>query len=79
MMGWYNQGGSGLWMILMPLMWIAIIGIAAWVVVMITRSSSKSNHVRAETPDEILRRRLAEGQITNEEYVQTRDLLHNRQ
>lgn len=79
MMGWYNQGSSGLWMVLMPLMWIAIIGIAAWVVVAITRSSSKQERPTTEIPEEILRRRLAAGELTNEEYVRTRDLLHNRQ
>ncbi len=79
MMGGYNQGSSGLWMVLMPLMWIAIVGIAAWVVFAITRSSSKQERPTMQTPEEILRRRLAAGELTNEEYVRTRDALHNRQ
>lgn len=79
MMGWYNQGNGGLWMVLMPLMWIAIIGIAALVVVAITRSSSKRDQPRTETPEDILRRRLAAGELTSEEYARTRDLLHKQQ
>lgn len=78
MMGWYNQESSGLWMVLMPLMWIAIVGIAAWVVVALTRSSSKQERPAAEIREDVLRRRLAAGELTNEEYVRTRDLLHNR-
>ena len=33
MMGWYNQGGGNLWMLLMPVIWIMLVGAAVWVVV----------------------------------------------
>lgn len=78
MMGWYSQGGSNLWMLLMPVIWVVLVGFAVWVVVVLTRSTSTRGREDLETPDEILRRRLAAGELTKEEYVRTRDLLHTR-
>jgi len=77
MMGWYNQGGSNLWMLLMPVIWIMLVGAAVWGVVALTRSTPQQGRGRVDTPDEILRRRLAAGELTTEENVRTRDLLHN--
>ena len=74
MMGWYNQGGGNLLMLLMPIM---LVGAAVWVVVALTRSTPQQGREHVDTPDEILRRRLAAGELTTEEYVRTRDLLHN--
>ena len=77
MMGWYNQGGGNLWMLLMPVIWIMLVGAAVWVIVALTRSTPQQGREHVYTPDEILRRRLAAGEFISEGYVRTRDLLHN--
>jgi putative membrane protein len=71
--GW---GGWG-WMTLMPLLWIVLIGLIVWAVIRLTRRSSDQAgaYPRRETPQEILDRRFAAGEIDAETYVRTRDTL----
>lgn len=76
MMGWYSQDGAGWWMLLMPVMWIVFLGIATWVVFLMTRSHAPASQL-PPTPEEVLQRRLAAGDVTIEEYTRTRAALHD--
>lgn len=75
MMGWYGQGGAGWWMLVMPVMWIAFLAVASWIVVMLTRVPT-SRSARTTTPEDVLQRRLAAGDVTIEEYQRTLAALH---
>ena len=74
--GWgMHDGDVGFgWMIVMMLgmvlFWGAILALVVWLV----RGGGVAD--RSETPQDILRRRLAEGSITVEEYEQRRAALH---
>lgn len=66
--GFYMGGMHGLWWIF----WIALIGAlgyAAW------GRPSERRHGSRETPHEVLRRRLASGEIDAQEYEQRKALL----
>lgn len=76
MMNWYGQDGAGWWMLLMPVMWIVLIGIATWIVLLLTRSHAPVSQT-PPTPEEVLQRRLAAGDVTIEEYTRTRAALHD--
>ena len=71
--GW---GGWG-WMALMPLLWIVLIGAIVWAVVALTQRPSDRTmpEQRRETPQEILDRRFASGEIDADAYTQARDQL----
>lgn len=68
--GWHHSDMGIGWSIMMVIFWGAIIALVVWAV----RGSSSSDD---ETPDEILRRRLADGSIGVEEYEQRRAALEN--
>ena len=66
--GYYMGGMHGLWWIF----WVVLIGVIVfygW-----GRSGEKRPHSR-ETPYEVLQRRLADGQITPDEYEKRKALL----
>ncbi|UUN25630.1 SHOCT domain-containing protein [Streptomyces sp. FIT100] len=73
----YWNGGWA-WMTLMPLLWIALIGLVAWVVVRLTQHSAGRHGTSAprkapgETPEEILDRRFASGEIDADTYSEAR-------
>ena len=77
MMYWGNHMGTGGWIfsILATLIFVAlIVALIVWLV----SPNSRSDHspdVSAESPREILDRRLASGEITTEQYEQLRDAL----
>lgn len=67
---------------LMGVFWLALIGLPIWAVVRLTRHQQRPTTAVAavtpragETAREILDRRLAVGEITHEEYANTRKLL----
>jgi putative membrane protein len=70
MMWGYNDGGNWLWMVAMMLV---LMGVIIGLVVFAIRASTapKSNDQAAD----ILRRRLAGGEITQEEFEKTRKAL----
>lgn len=80
-------GGNG-WgwsaMILMPVVWVTLIGLVIWAVVRLTQPNShqqgpvEPGAVRRESAQEILDRRFASGEIDAETYAQTRDHLAGR-
>lgn len=76
-----NWNGWG-WMMLMPLLWIAVLAVAVWAVVRLTRNTgdyprrpSDDGSPRRETPQEILDRRYASGEINADAYREARALL----
>lgn len=76
-------GGWGGWawpMMLMPLLWIVLIGLVVWAAIRLSQRPSDRvpAHPGRETPQEILDRRFASGEIDAETYVRARDLLAGR-
>jgi putative membrane protein len=68
---YYGYGWSWLWMGgMMLLFWGAIIGLAVWAIRAFSGPRSSGDQTL-----EILRRRLASGEITPEEYEKTRKVL----
>ncbi|MET7780295.1 MULTISPECIES: SHOCT domain-containing protein [Streptomyces] len=84
-MYWHDGWGGGwAWMAFMPLLWIALIGLAVWAVIRLTQGSSRGRpepgggwegHEHRETPEEILDRRYASGEIDTDTYTETRERL----
>lgn len=78
--GW----GAG-WMMIMPLVWLVLIGVVVWAVVRLARPGggevgpAGTATTQRESPQEILDRRLATGEIDLETYTRTRDLLAGRE
>ncbi|MEV6112532.1 SHOCT domain-containing protein [Streptomyces sp. NPDC052109] len=80
-MYWY---GGWAWMAFMPLLWIALICLAVWAVVRLTHGSSGGTARRGhgwdggehrETPEEIIDRRYASGEIDTDTYTEMRERL----
>ena len=71
MMGYYDNGWN-LWMIAMMLAWPILLALAIWAVLAVTGQRAKPQR---ETPGQILDVRLASGEITEQEYARTRQLL----
>lgn len=70
----YGYGSGSAWMVLMPILWIGLIALIVWAVVRLTRGSgSDTGHAtRRDTPEEILDRRFALGEIDAEEHKKAR-------
>ena len=66
MMGPGMMGGYGT-MFLMPILWIAVIGLIIWAVVAAT-SKTRDSGQTGDSALEILKRRYARGEINKEEY-----------
>lgn len=79
MMGDGMMGGMGAWMLLWVLVGIAILVLAVVGIIWLVRSSSSSSPASPasprETPDEVLSRRYAAGEIDDEEYARRRSVL----
>ena len=78
--GWYNQGMSGGWWVLMfvgmIVFWaIFVIGIVALVRHYGPRRDGDRGRLVANSALEILRERFARGELSEEEYTQRRKLL----
>jgi putative membrane protein len=86
-LGWpyrdWDRMGPGMmlgfgWMGLMPILWIAFLGLIVWAIVAAVRSlgeSKGSNSSKADTALEVLKKRYARGEISKEEYEEKkRDL-----
>ncbi|MFE3324978.1 SHOCT domain-containing protein [Streptomyces sp. NPDC059176] len=72
----YWNGGWA-WMAFMPLLWIALIGLVVWAVVRLTQHSSgrhatEPRWTAKETPEEVLDRRFASGEIDADAYSEAR-------
>jgi putative membrane protein len=69
-MMWYDGGGGWLWMtLMMVIVWGGLIVVAVWVV----RSGLSSR--RESDAMDVLRRRLAAGEISQEDFEKTKRIL----
>ena len=75
MMGYgWGMGFAG-W-IFMVVFWVALVALVVWAVTRLLPSSGQSGQqLRAESPEEILDRRFAGGEIDAEEYRRARHAL----
>jgi putative membrane protein len=69
-----NGWGWGWMMVLMPLLWIAITAVIVWAVLKVVQRPAHpdSDQARQETPQEILDRRFASGEIDADAYIQAK-------
>ncbi|MGW1591564.1 SHOCT domain-containing protein [Streptomyces sp. NPDC002386] len=79
----YWDGGGWAWMAFMPLLWIVLIGLVVWAAIHLVRRPSgdrgggtdrgwASGGTSRETPEEILDRRFASGEIDADAYHEAR-------
>jgi putative membrane protein len=74
MMGYgWGMGMAG-W-IFMGLFWVLIIGLVVWAVVALLPGARTGGRARPETPQEILDRRFALGELDAEQYRRAREEL----
>ncbi len=78
MMGWYDDGGFGVGMVLMGLFWVLVLAVAVWVVVRWTSRTQAPTVTSVESARAILDRRFASGQIDATEYGEARRVLEGR-
>jgi putative membrane protein len=72
--------GAGWWMLLMPLLWIALIGVIVWAAVRVAQpAGTRRTEPYRETPQEILDRRYARGEIDDDTYVRARARLSGQE
>jgi putative membrane protein len=81
-MNWYRGDGYG-WMdgsgmLFMGIMWILILGLGIWLVTWLTRRDRSLSAPKAESPRQILDRRLAAGEIDSATYTQARGLIEGK-
>lgn len=77
MMGWYGGGmGWGGWLV-MSLVWLVLLGVILYLVVRLLPGGSGGGSSREgqESPEEILDRRFARGEIESETYQAQRAAL----
>ena len=80
MMGWYGGGmGASAWMF-MGVFWLALLGLIIWAVVRLLPgrddgAGRRGSGAAVETPEEILDRRFARGEIDLETYQAQRAAL----
>jgi putative membrane protein len=68
MMGWYGGGmGYGAWAF-MGLFWLVLLGVIIWAVVRLLPARAGDGYRERESPEEILDRRFARGEIDVETY-----------
>src|SRR5690349_12026169 len=73
MMGWYDGGWGGPWMVLF---WVVVIGAVVWGVARLTRRPGDGTvPPPVESPRQILDRRFASGELTEEQYAAARRAL----
>ncbi|MFF4543206.1 SHOCT domain-containing protein [Streptomyces sp. NPDC001435] len=77
----YWNGGGWAWMMFMPLLWIVLIGLVVWAVIRLTHHPAGHGDgpermwPQRETPEEILDRRFASGEIDADTYAEARQRL----
>lgn len=77
MMGWYGAGMGFVGWLFMGLFWLVLLGVIIYAVVRLlpARHDGPARPNGAETPEEILDRRFARGDIDVEQYHLQRDAL----
>jgi putative membrane protein len=74
----YGYGFGNGWMMLMPLLWVALIAVIIWAVVRIMQPGGRAQP-RSQTPLEILDLRYARGEIDDGAYTTARARLTGRE
>jgi len=77
--GWSGYGWPWpglLWFLAFLLFWGGLIALLVWAI-RLSAASRRENRDHRESADEILRRRLASGEISEEEYERIRRILHD--
>lgn len=76
----HGYGPGWPWMMLMTLLWVALIAVIVWAVVRLVPRSGGGGYRRQgrKTPQDILDRRFARGEINADEYRQARAHLTDR-
>nr|WP_225443500.1 hypothetical protein [Lolliginicoccus lacisalsi] len=74
MLGWDGAGWS--WMMLMPVVWIALLAVLVWAMIVLIRSGASDPS--APTAEQLLDRRLVNGEIDPEEYSALRRRLRGQ-
>ena len=75
MMGWYGGGmGYGAWMF-MGLFWLILLGVIIWAVVRLLPARRDGGDHGQDSPEDILDRRFARGEIDAEAYQTQRAAL----
>ncbi|MGW4156923.1 SHOCT domain-containing protein [Micromonospora chersina] len=74
----YGYGSGWIWMTLMPVVWIALIAVIVWAVARLVQRPADPGRQGRETPQEILDRRFALGEIDAEEHGRARAHLAGR-
>jgi putative membrane protein len=76
----YGYGAGWGWMMLMPLVWIALLAVIVWAVVrLVQRPGDRITPQRKETAQEILDRRFASGEIDADTYADARARIAGRE
>ena len=78
MMGWYDGSWWGFGMVFMVLFWGVVIGAIVWGVARLTHRPQDTPPPYAESPRQILDRRFASGELTEEQYASARRALDGR-
>ncbi|MFI6768119.1 SHOCT domain-containing protein [Streptomyces sp. NPDC050355] len=78
----YWDGAGWAWMAFMPLVWIVLLGLVVWAVIHLVRGPSGTGSgtgtregERRESPQEILDRRFASGEIDADAYSEAKKRL----
>ena len=76
MMGWYGGGmGLGAWLF-MGTFWVALLALIVWLVVRLLPSGNRpASGGSVESPEDILDRRYARGEIDEQTYAAQRNAL----
>jgi putative membrane protein len=75
MMGWYSGMGWGAW-VFMGGFWLVLLALIVWLVVRLLPSSDRSSTAGSgESPEDILDRRFARGEIDEQTYTAQRSAL----
>ncbi|MCH0563148.1 MULTISPECIES: SHOCT domain-containing protein [unclassified Streptomyces] len=77
----YWDGGGWAWMTFMPILWIVLVGLLVWALVRLTHPLGRGTGGAPpgtpgrETPEEILDRRFAAGEIDADAYARAHEQL----
>lgn len=78
MMNHYGSYGWNGWMLMAMVLWPVLIAAGIWAVVAVTRDRRATPERKPEgSPSDILKERLARGEISQQEYVETATILDN--
>ncbi len=78
MMDGWDHGMSAAWWVLMALLWGLLVALVVWAAVRLFPGRSERGGAMGERPEDILDRRLAQGEIDPDTYRRLRNTLQGR-